>query len=326
MWFVFYDQHWNVSRLQKASKAMDCKRRQDWEGEDDCKNCATVPVEKKSRLEWETEVESGLEHTREGSSGQNIVDQLIREEQEITGHLLKRGEVENGVDSTAQNQEGGCLKEELKMTKEKVADPFQLGPVESKTAGERNFREDADPLDAKENLDISSTDGESKVIVIEGNVKEEIVIEDDVEENPGDKDEILQPVVILDGQSVARMTKYLYLTPEEKLSKAYGYFAKKGFKIVTFFPGSMVKKVKNASNEVKASLKLTTKKLPRTYENPWGMDRWEVVYVTLFWIMSHVDVSHDSCDTSTSSYIMLPSAIPFSFRWCSLLLITTPSL
>ena len=77
---VFYDLHWNASRLQKASKAMDCKRRQDWEGEDDCKNCATVPVEKKSRLEWETEVDPGLEHTREGFSGQNIVDQLIKEE------------------------------------------------------------------------------------------------------------------------------------------------------------------------------------------------------------------------------------------------------
>ena len=38
----------------------------------------------------------------------------------------------------------------------------------------------------------------------------------------------------------------------------------------------MIKKVKDASEEVKAALKLTVKKLPSTSDNAWGLDKWEV--------------------------------------------------
>jgi len=107
-------------------------------------------------------------------------------------------------------------------------------------------------------------------------VLDEVVIDEDVEAS-NDSADILQPVVILDGQSIGRVTKFLYLSPEEKLSKAFHHFAKKGFKVVIFLPKSMVKKVKDARDEVKAAMKLTVKELPRTHDNAWGLDKWEVV-------------------------------------------------
>ena len=110
------------------------------------------------------------------------------------------------------------------------------------------------------------SDGEEEIII----EKHEVVIKDDVEvvKEAGD---ILQPVVILDAQSIATTAA------GEKFSKAFDHFAKKGFKVVVFLPKSMVvKKVKDASDEVKAAMKLTMKKLPCTGDNPWGLDKWEV--------------------------------------------------
>ena len=62
-----------------------------------------------------------------------------------------------------------------------------------------------------------------------------IVIEDEEDETPCDFSDILQPVAVLDGQSIARVAKFLYLSPEEKLSKALNYYEGGGFKAVIFY-------------------------------------------------------------------------------------------
>ena len=111
--------------------------------------------------------------------------------------------------------------------------------------------------------------------------KDRIVIEDGEVEIPSVSPDILQPVAVLDGQSIARGTKFLYLSPEEKLARALDYFEKRGFKVVIFLPKSEVEKkgrgpVKDASAKVKDAVKVTIKKLPRTSDNAWGLDKWEV--------------------------------------------------
>ena len=111
--------------------------------------------------------------------------------------------------------------------------------------------------------------------------KDGIVIEDGEDEIPSVSPDILQPVAVLDGQSIARVTKFLYLSPEEKLARALDYFEKRGFKVVIFLPKSEAEKkgrgpVKDASTKVKDALKVTIKKLPRTSDNAWGLDKWEV--------------------------------------------------
>merc|ERR1719339_554254 len=105
-------------------------------------------------------------------------------------------------------------------------------------------------------------------------LKGEVVIEDDVEVVE-DAADILQPIVILDAQSIGRCRERS--ATGQMISKAVDHFAKKGFKVVVFLPKSTVQKVKDASDEVKAALKLTVKKLPCTGDNPWGLDKWEVV-------------------------------------------------
>ena len=39
--------------------------------------------------------------------------------------------------------------------------------------------------------------------------------------------------------------------------------------------------MKDASERVKEAVKVTIKKLPRTSDNAWGLDRWEVSIVVL---------------------------------------------
>ena len=278
---------------------------QDWS---DCLG-SSMPKGKRARLEAEPGLVMDVtqEHGGEVVVGQNIIDQLMKKEQEATYHILKSGKVENTVGKEKPDGDGeveatscNSQREEMDSSEGKVLDP---GPTnlfkrdagagysgiidqqaqEAKASGEDVIVEDKVTLEAgtpgvKEDIiSISPTvEGSEEIIIEEHVVKGEVVIDDDVEVVKDAGGDILQPIVILDGQSICRVAKFVYLTPEQKLSNAFDHFTKKGFKVVIFFPKSMVKKVKDASDEVKAALKLTVKKLPRTFENAWGMDMWEV--------------------------------------------------
>jgi len=211
-----------------------------------------------------------------------IIDQLKREE-EATGEIGK----------VVQSQKGELVKMENTVLEEKInveesvigrdvlqpisGDVKEGFPVDGYAAVEESMINIWEPMAAVVKEEVFTT--EEKVTTSiplateETLVLDEVVIDEDVEASS----DILQPVVILDGQSIGRVTKFLYLTPEEKLFKAFDHFGKKGFKVVIFLPKSMVKKVKDARDEVKAALKLTVKELPRTHDNVWGLDKWEVV-------------------------------------------------
>ena len=265
-----------------------------------------MPKEKRARLEAEPGlVDATQSHAGEGVVGQNIIDQLMKKEQEVADHLLKSGKVENKKEQDRDEVEEAtsCSRKEEMMDRAegKVLEP---GPTvlrvvrpeflfkgvagssgtieqlveETKAGGKDVIGEDSSQAIAvtpgvKEDGATLPTvnDGEEEIIIEECVVKGEVVIGDEVEvvKEAGD---ILQPVVILDAQSIARTAT------GQKFSKAVDHFAKKGFKVVVFVPKSMVNKkvVKEASDEVKAAMKLTMKKLPCTGDNPWGLDKWEV--------------------------------------------------
>jgi len=296
-----------------------------------------MPKEKRARLEAEPGlVDATQSHAGEGVVGQNIIDQLMKKEQEVADHLLKSGKVENKKEQDRDEVEEAtsCSRKEEMMDRAegKVLEPGPtvlrvVGPEflfkgvagnsgtieqqmveETKACGKDVIVEDEDPPQAivvapgvKEEVAALPTVSHSEeeiiikedvvkgevviednagdilepVVILEEHVKGEVVIEDDVKvvEDAGD---ILQPVVILDAQSVGRSRERS--ATGQMISKAFDHFAKKGFKVVVFLPKAMVvKKVKDASDEVKAALKLTVKNLPCTGENPWGLDKWEVV-------------------------------------------------
>lgn len=275
---------------------------------------SSMPKEKRARLEAEpglVDVTQG--HAGEGVVGQNIIDQLMKKEQEVTDHLLKSGKVGNkeGQDQDEEEEATSCsrMEEIMDRAEEKILGPGPailriVGPEflfkggagnsgtieqmveETKAGGKDVIVEDEDPLHAiavtpgacvkDVNMLVLPTvnDSEEEIIIEEHVVNGEVVVEDDVEVVE-DADDILQPVVILDAQSIGRCRERT-ATPQ-MISKAVDHFAKKGFKVVVFLPKSTVKKVKDASDEVKAALKLTVKKLPCTGDNPWGLDKWEVV-------------------------------------------------
>lgn len=271
---------------------------------------SSMPKEKRARLEVEpglVDVTQG--HAEEGIVGQNIVDQLMKKEQEITDHLLKSGKVGNKEEQDRDEEEEAtsCSRKEEIMDRAegKILEPGPkllriVGPEflfkgvagnsgtieqmveETKAGGKDVIVEDEDPSHAiavssgvkEDGATLPTVGDDEDEIIIEHVVKGEVVIEDDVEVKK-DAGDILQPVVILDAQSIGRCRERT-ATPQ-MISKAVDHFAKKGFKVVVFLPKSTVKKVKDASDEVKAALKLTVKKLPCTGDNPWGLDKWEVV-------------------------------------------------
>jgi len=262
-----------------------------------------MPKEKRARLEAEPGlVEATQGHAGEGVVGQNIIDQLMKKEQEITDHLLKSGKVENkeeqDQDEDEEKEASSCSRKEEIMdgAEEKVLEPGlaalfneeDSGTIdqlveETKAGGKDVIAEDPSQAMAvtpgagvKEDVAIlpSVNDSEEEIIIEEHVVKGEVVIEDDVEVVE-DAADILQPIVILDAQSIGRCRERS--ATGQMISKAVDHFAKKGFKVVVFLPKSTVQKVKDASDEVKAALKLTVKKLPCTGDNPWGLDKWEVV-------------------------------------------------
>ena len=64
------------------------------DGQDQEWSC--MPKEKRARLEAEPGlVDATQGHAGEGVVGQNIIDQLMKKEQEVADHLLKSGKVEN---------------------------------------------------------------------------------------------------------------------------------------------------------------------------------------------------------------------------------------
>jgi len=255
-----------------------------------------MPMEKRAKLEPEPGllVDATQCHAGEGVVGQNIIDQLMKKEQKVTDQLLKSGKVgdkeeqdqdeKEEATSCSQNEEildraeGNILKPEF-LSKAVAGNSGTVEQMveEAKAGGKDVIVEDNDPSQEiavgpgvkGDCATLPTVDDCEEEIIIE---KHEVVIKDDVEvvKEAGD---ILQPVVILDAQSIATTAA------GEKFSKAFDHFAKKGFKVVIFLPKSMVKKkvVKDASDEVKAAMKLTMKKLPCTFDNPWGLDKWEVV-------------------------------------------------
>ena len=158
-------------------------------------------------------VDVSQDHAGEGVVGQNVIDQLMKKEQEITDRLLKLGKVENTVDKDKQDQDGeeqanNCSqKEEMDRPEEIVLDG---GPIigckevkgaensgivdqlvkETKAGGKDVVKDD--PLEAV--TPFTKEDHSEETVV-----KDEAVLED-----AGD---ILQPVVILDGQSISRVTQ-----------------------------------------------------------------------------------------------------------------------
>jgi len=253
-----------------------------------------------SRLEGgvtvnEENVESGVTGFVQGLPGawntkRGIIDQLRREE-EATGEIGKvvqsqRGElvkVENTVlEEKIKVEESVIGREVFQSITGDVKEDF---PADENIAVEESMINIWEPITAIVKEEVIATE-EKYITPIhdwvdplaseETVVLDEVVIDEDVEAS-NDSADILQPVVILDGQSIGRVTKFLYLSSEQKLSKAFDHFAKKGFKVVIFLPKSMVKKVKDARDEVKAAMKLTVKELPRTHDNVWGLDKWEVV-------------------------------------------------
>ena len=248
-----------------------------------------------SRLEGgatvkEENVDSGVTGFVQGLQGntkRGIIDQLRREE-EATGEIV------------VQSQKGELVKMENTVLEEKIkveesviggevlqpitGDVREDFPADENIAEEESMINIWEPMTAVVKEELFATeekvttpihDWVDPLATEETVVLDEVVIDEDVGPSSHSAD-ILQPVVILDGQSIGRVTKFLYLSLEQKLSKAFDHFAKKGFKVVIFLPKSMVKKVKDARDEVKAAMKLTVKELPRTHDNVWGLDKWEV--------------------------------------------------
>jgi len=203
-------------------------------------------------------------------SKEGIIEHLLRSQEDIVSP--GKGQVQGSLEVKAEmmvKSQGAALA--------KTEDVEVVTIIKSeKMAGARNLET---PIlgSMTSNLGIT-TDKEGTAF----QEKDGIVIEDGEDEIPSVSPDILQPVAVLDGQSIARGTKFLYLSPEEKLARALDYFEKRGFKVVIFLPKTEVEKkgrgpVKDASAKVKDSVKVTIKKLPRTSDNAWGLDKWEVV-------------------------------------------------
>jgi len=238
----------------------------------------------------EENVESGMIAFVQGLPGSSnmkrgIIDQL-RKEVEATGEIGKAVQSQNGeLFKMGNTVLGEKIKVEESVIGRDVLQPItgdvkEDFPVDGNIVVEESMINILEPMTAVVKEEVITT--EEKVTTpihdwVDPLATEETVVLDEDVEASSDSADILQPVVILDGQSIGRVTKFLYLTPEEKLSKAFDHFGKKGFKVVIFLPKSMVKKVKDARDEVKAALKLTVKELPRTHDNVWGLDKWEVV-------------------------------------------------
>merc|ERR1719319_1693750 len=143
---------------------------------------------------------------------------------------------------------------------------------------------------------------------MEVEVKDKKKEEEKIKDKDGDKD-ILKPVVILDGPSLAKVIRGkagnqgLSLLPppssllppkvikgkagnqglglEERLEQGWGYFHKRGYQVILFFPNKMEGKLGGLSEGVRACLRLTVREKPCTIDNPWGLDKWEVLEVAV---------------------------------------------
>jgi len=251
-----------------------------------------------SRLEGggtvkEENVESGVTAFVQGLPGSSnmkrgIIDQLRREE-EATGEISKAVLSQNGELFKMENT---VLEEKIKVEESVIGrdvlqpltgDVKEDFPADENIAVEESMINILEPMTAVVKEVVFTTEEKvttpvhylaDPIATEETVVLDEVVIDEDVEAS-SDSADILQPVVILDGQSIGRGT--MSSQTMQKISKAFDHFVKKGFKVVIFLPKSMVKKVKSANDQVKAALKLTMKKLPPTSENAWGLDKWEVV-------------------------------------------------
>ena len=213
--------------------------------------------------------EPGVRAFVPGDSKEGIIEHLLKSQEDIV--FPGKGQAQGSLEVKAEmmvKSEGAAL------VKTEDVEVVTIIKTE-KMVGARNF--ETPILGSKtSNLEIT-TDKEGTAF----QEKDGIVIEDGEDEIPSVSPDILQPVAVLDGQSIARGTKFLYLSPEEKLARALDYFEKRGFKVVIFLPKSEVEKkgrgpVKDASAKVKDAVKVTIKKLPRTSDNAWGLDKWEV--------------------------------------------------
>merc|ERR1719319_876631 len=139
---------------------------------------------------------------------------------------------------------------------------------------------------------------------MEVEVKDKKKEEEKIKDKDEDKD-ILKPVVILDGPSLAKVIRGkadnqgLSLPPppssllppkvikgkagnqglglEERLEQGWGYFHKRGYQVILFFPNKMEGKL----GGLRACLRLTVREKPCTMDNPWGLDKWEVLEVAV---------------------------------------------
>ena len=238
----------------------------------------------------EENVESGMIAFVQGLPGSSnmkrgIIDQL-RKEEEANGEIGKAVQSQNGELFKMENtvlgekikvEEGVIGRDVLQPITGDVKEDF---PVDENIAVEKSMINILEPMTAVVKEKVFTT--EEKVTtpvhdLVDHIAAEETVVLDEVVidvEASSDSADILQPVVILDGQSIGRGT--MSSQTMQKISKAFDHFAKKGFKVVIFLPKTMVKKVESANDQVKAALKLTMKKLPPTSENAWGLDKWEV--------------------------------------------------
>ena len=207
--------------------------------------------------------DTGVRAFAPGDSKEGIIEHLLKSQEGIV--FPGKGQAQGSLEVKAEMM---VKSEEAALVKTEDVEVVTIIKTE-KMVGARN-------LETTSNLEIT-TDKEGTAF----QEKDGIVIEDGEDEIPSVSPDILQPVAVLDGQSIARGTKFLYLSPEEKLARALDYFEKRGFKVVIFLPKSEVEKkgrgpVKDASAKVKDAVKVTIKKLPRTSDNAWGLDKWEV--------------------------------------------------
>merc|ERR1719509_551181 len=119
---------------------------------------------------------------------------------------------------------------------------------------------------------------------MEVEVKDKKKEEEKIKDKDEDKD-ILKPVVILDGPSLAKVIRGKAgnqgLGLEERLEQGWGYFHKRGYQVILFFPNKMEGKLGGLSEGVRACLRLTVREKPCTMDNPWGLDKWEVLEVAV---------------------------------------------
>merc|ERR1719319_415120 len=120
---------------------------------------------------------------------------------------------------------------------------------------------------------------------MEVEVKDKKKEEEKIKDKDEDKD-ILKPVVILDGPSLAKVIRGKAgnqgLSLEERLEQGWGYFHKRGYQVILFFPNKMAGKLGGLSEGVRACIRLTRREKPCTHpDNPWGLDKWEVLEVAV---------------------------------------------